>query len=102
MSAKRGLDLLEAGVLLLLLSPSLLTLALMIRWRLGFPVWFRQMCPDLNRRPFELVKYCSMLNDYDANRELLPSHLRLTSFGRWLRATRLDELHELWNVLRGI
>lgn len=101
MSAKRGFDLLVAGVVLLLLSPLLLVIALLVRWQLGSPVLFRQVRPGLDGCPFVMLKFRSMRNDRDTIGTLLPNHRRLTPFGCWLRATSLDELPELWNVLRG-
>ncbi|MDI5986056.1 sugar transferase [Halomonas sp. M4R5S39] len=101
MSAKRGLDLLVAGVVLLLLLPLQLVIALLVRWQLGSPVLFRQTRPGLHGRPFEMLKFRSMRDVRDASGELLPNHRRLTPFGHWLRATSLDELPELWNVFKG-
>jgi len=76
-------------------------LAVLVRLRLGSPVFFRQRRPGLHGRPFELVKFRSMTDARDAQGELLPDAERLPAFGRWLRSTSLDELPELWNVLRG-
>jgi len=76
-------------------------LAVLVRLRLGSPVFFRQVRPGLHGRPFELVKFRSMTDLRDATGALLPDAERLPAFGRWLRSTSLDELPELWNVLRG-
>jgi lipopolysaccharide/colanic/teichoic acid biosynthesis glycosyltransferase len=86
---------------LLLLFPLLLVVALLLRWRLGSPVLFRQQRPGYGERPFELLKFRTMTNQRDASGALLPDAQRLTSFGRWLRATSIDELPELINILRG-
>ncbi|WP_094561733.1 sugar transferase [Synechococcus sp. 8F6] len=98
---KRLLDSALAVVALLLLSPLLLVLALLVRARLGTPVLFRQQRPGLHGRPFWLFKYRSMTDLRDSHGNLRPDAERLTPFGRWLRSTSLDELPELWNILRG-
>lgn len=98
---KRFFDVLVAGLALALLTLPLLILTGIIRYKLGSPVLFRQTRPGLNGRPFELIKFRTMTDARDAAGELLPDTERLTSFGRLLRATSLDELPELWNVLRG-
>jgi lipopolysaccharide/colanic/teichoic acid biosynthesis glycosyltransferase len=81
--------------------PLLAGLAVLVRWRMGAPVWFRQTRPGLGGKPFELLKFRTMTDTRDAEGRLLPDAERLTRFGRWLRATSLDELPELFNVLRG-
>jgi sugar transferase EpsL len=86
---------------LVLLSPLLLLVAFLVRWRLGSPVLFRQQRPGYLERPFGLVKFRTMTNARDASCALLPDAQRLTPFGRWLRATSIDELPELINILRG-
>ncbi|TBW08946.1 sugar transferase [Azotobacter chroococcum] len=98
---KRLLDLLVAATALLLLAPLLLVLAWLVRRRIGAPVLFRQLRPGLHGRPFELLKFRSMREALDERGRPLPDAERLTPFGRFLRATSLDELPELWNVLRG-
>jgi lipopolysaccharide/colanic/teichoic acid biosynthesis glycosyltransferase len=98
---KRALDLAAAVGGLLLLSPVLAVLALLVRRRLGSPVLFRQLRPGLHGRPFLLLKFRTMRDAVDASGEPLPDEQRLTPFGRWLRATSLDELPTLWNVARG-
>ena len=95
------LDRVAALVALLLLSPLLIVVALLVRWRFGSPVLFRQQRPGYRGKPFWLLKFRSMNNARDASGALLPDALRLTPFGRWLRATSIDELPELVNVLRG-
>lgn len=98
---KRLMDVLLAGLALLLLGLPLLLLAAVIRLRLGSPVLFRQIRPGLRGRPFTMVKFRTMTDARGPDEELLPDAQRLTPFGRFLRATSLDEMPELWNVLRG-
>ena len=93
-------------LLLVLLSapawlPILLLLALLVRLRMGAPVFFRQKRPGLRGEPFELIKFRTMTNDRDADGNLLPDKDRLPPFGRFLRSSSLDELPELLNVLKG-
>ncbi|TCL34664.1 lipopolysaccharide/colanic/teichoic acid biosynthesis glycosyltransferase [Azotobacter chroococcum] len=101
MMPKRLFDLLVATTALLLLAPLLLVLAWLVRRRIGTPVLFRQLRPGLHGRPFELLKFRSMREALDERGRPLPDAERLTPFGRFLRASSLDELPELWNVLRG-
>lgn len=101
MSTKRIVDVVVAAVALLVLSPLLVVLAVLVRRRLGSPVLFRQCRPGLHGEPFELLKLRTMTDDRHPDGDLLPDGQRLTSFGRWLRSTSLDELPELINVLRG-
>lgn len=98
---KRLFDATAAGLALLLLALPLIVLAMMVRVRLGSPVLFRQTRPGLGGQPFEMLKFRTMTDARDAAGEIKPDAERLTSFGSWLRATSLDELPELWNVLRG-
>ncbi|MFN4359200.1 MAG: sugar transferase [Hylemonella sp.] len=98
---KRFFDLLLSFGLLLALALPLLLLWGLVRCKLGSPVLFRQVRPGLHGRPFVMVKFRTMTDERGADGELLPDAQRLTSFGRFLRATSLDELPELWNVLRG-
>lgn len=98
---KRPFDLLAAAMGLLALAPLLGVLALLVRWRLGVPVLFRQVRPGLGGRPFELIKFRTMTDARDADGTWLSDAERLTRFGQFLRKTSLDELPELWNVLKG-
>jgi lipopolysaccharide/colanic/teichoic acid biosynthesis glycosyltransferase len=98
---KRVLDQLLVLVTAPLWLPLLGVLALLVGLQLGRPVFFRQERPGLRAHPFMLVKLRTMTSARDAAGTLLPDADRLTAFGRWLRATSLDELPELWNVLRG-
>jgi lipopolysaccharide/colanic/teichoic acid biosynthesis glycosyltransferase len=98
---KRGFDVVVSGMALLLLSPVLLGLTYLISRRLGSPVLFSQKRPGLNGKPFIMYKFRTMTDARDTEGSLLPDADRLTPFGRWLRATSLDELPGLWNVLRG-
>jgi lipopolysaccharide/colanic/teichoic acid biosynthesis glycosyltransferase len=81
--------------------PILILVALMVRWRLGAPVFFRQERPGLNAKPFHLIKFRSMTDERDSDGNLLPDADRLPAFGQWLRSTSLDELPELLNILKG-
>lgn len=98
---KRLIDLLLALLALLVLALPLLVLVWLVRQRLGSPVFFRQSRPGLDGKPFDMIKLRSMTDECDASGALLPDALRLTPFGRFLRSTSLDELPELWNVLKG-
>ena len=98
---KRLLDLCVTVPLLILLSPLLGIVALLVRFQLGSPVLFRQQRPGLHGRPFVLYKFRTMTDARDEQGHLLPDSDRLTPFGRFLRSTSLDELPELWNVLKG-
>ena len=98
---KRFLDVVLAAALLLILAPPLLLLICLVRWRIGTPVFFRQQRPGLDGQPFEIVKLRTMTNRCNVHGELLPDEARLTPFGRFLRSTSLDELPEIWNVLKG-
>jgi sugar transferase EpsL len=99
--SKRVFDLLAAGLGLVLLSPLLLVLALLVRLFHGAPVLFRQQRPGFRGIAFKLYKFRTMTDGRDPDGRLLPDAKRLTSLGRVLRATSLDELPELLNVLRG-
>jgi len=98
---KRVFDFVASAAALVLLSPGLLLLAGLVRWKLGNPVIFRQRRPGRDGKIFEAWKFRTMTEARDNGGQLLPDDVRLTSFGRWLRATSLDELPTLWNVARG-
>ena len=98
---KRIFDLLVAATALLLMAPLLLALSLLVRLILGAPVLFVQVRPGLGGRPFRLYKFRTMTGARAESGRLLQDEARLTRFGAWLRATSLDELPELWNVIRG-
>ncbi len=98
---KRKIDIIISLVGLIFLSPVLVIVALLVRYKLGTPVLFRQLRPGLNGTSFEIIKFRSMRDAYDEQGRKLPEKERLTPFGRCLRATSLDELPELWNVLKG-
>lgn len=98
---KRIFDSFLAALSLLLLALPLLFLIWQVRRKLGSPVLFRQTRPGLHGRPFEMVKFRTMTDVRGPDGQLLPDAVRLTAFGRFLRATSLDELPELWNVLKG-
>jgi len=98
---KRILDFFASLVGLILLSPLLLLTALLIRFKLGTPVLFRQQRPGLHGRPFLVYKFRTMTDARDVDGNLLPDEVRLTSFGRLLRKLSIDELPQLINVLKG-
>ena len=98
---KRFFDLFCSSLALLLLWPVLLVLFILVRLKLGSPALFCQQRPGLHGRPFMMIKFRTMLDALDMHGEPLPDDVRLTRFGRLLRATSLDELPELWNVFKG-
>ena len=98
---KRFLDIVLSLTALVVLSPVLLIVAVLVRVKLGSPVIFRQERPGKDEKIFRLYKFRSMTDGRDENGELLPDEVRLTKFGRIMRSTSLDELPELWNILRG-
>lgn len=98
---KRLLDIVISAAALLVLSPVLLVVALLVRIRLGGPVIFKQSRPGRHGKIFVLYKFRTMLDATDSSGEQLPDEKRLTAFGKMLRSTSLDELPELWNVIRG-
>jgi lipopolysaccharide/colanic/teichoic acid biosynthesis glycosyltransferase len=98
---KRAFDLAVAGLALVLAAPLMACIALLVRWRLGRPVLFRQQRPGLHGAPFTINKFRTMRDARDEHGAPLPDSMRLTPLGRLLRSTSLDELPELVNVLRG-
>lgn len=98
---KRGLDFLLSLCGVIVLSPVLLVLCVLVRVKLGSPVLFRQERPGKNEKIFTLCKFRTMTDEKDADGNLLPDAVRLTKFGKFLRATSLDELPELFNILKG-
>lgn len=98
---KRFFDVLLSALALVILSPLLLILTILVRVKLGSPVLFCQKRPGWNEKIFKLYKFRSMTNARDAEGRLLPDEKRLTPFGAALRNYSLDELPELWNILRG-
>ncbi len=98
---KRATDIALSSAALIVLSPVLGVVGWNVHRKLGSPAIFRQERPGQRGRPFTLMKFRSMTDERDPSGSLLPDSVRLTPFGRWLRASSLDELPELWNVLRG-
>ena len=98
---KRPMDFILALCAIIVLSPVLLIVALLVRTKLGSPVIFKQQRPGLNEKIFTLYKFRTMTDEKDEKGELLPDEIRLTSFGKTLRSTSLDELPELFNILKG-
>ena len=98
---KRLLDFTLSFLALIILSPVLLVTALLVRIKLGSPIIFHQERPGKSEKIFQLYKFRSMTEKCDENGNLLPDDQRLTRFGQILRSTSLDELPELWNILRG-
>ena len=98
---KRALDMILSGIAIIILSPILLIVAILVKTKLGSPVIFKQERPGLNEKIFKMYKFRSMTDAKDENGELLPDEERLTSFGKKLRSTSLDELPELFNIFKG-
>jgi sugar transferase EpsL len=98
---KRVVDIVGASVGIILFAPVMLVVSLLVLLTMGRPVLFRQQRPGLRGKPFTLYKFRTMRDVRTPSGELLPDELRLTTFGKWLRSTSLDELPELFNVLKG-
>ena len=98
---KRLLDIIIASIALILLSPLYFYVAYKVKKNLGSPVLFRQVRPGLHGKPFEMIKFRSMKDAVDAHGNPLPDSERLTPFGKMLRSSSLDEMPELWNVIKG-
>lgn len=98
---KRPMDFILSLIAIIVLSPVFLIVALLVKIKLGSPVIFKQQRPGLNEKIFTMYKFRTMTDERDENGELLPDSVRLTKFGRFLRSTSLDELPELFNILKG-
>ncbi|WP_340106949.1 sugar transferase [Rhodohalobacter sp. 8-1] len=98
---KRTFDFIASLLGLVILSPVLLVVSLFVWVKLGRPVFFTQVRPGLHGEPFKMIKFRTMTNETDGNGNLLPNEKRMTSFGNFLRSSSLDELPELFNVLKG-
>ena len=98
---KRLLDIIIASIALILLSPLYAFVAYKVKKNLGSPVLFRQVRPGLHGKPFEMIKFRTMKDAVDEEGNPLPDSERLTPFGQMLRSTSLDEMPELWNVIKG-
>lgn len=98
---KRGLDFILALIASIILSPVMLIVAVLVRVKLGSPVLFKQQRPGKNEKIFNMYKFRTMTDERDENGELLPDEVRLTKFGKTLRSTSLDELPELFNIVKG-
>ncbi|MGI6586255.1 MAG: sugar transferase [Lutisporaceae bacterium] len=98
---KRPMDFILSLIAIIILSPVMLIIGLLVRVKLGSPVLFKQKRPGLNERIFTIYKFRTMTDKRDENGEMLPDEVRLTKFGKFLRSTSLDELPELFNILKG-
>ena len=98
---KRCVDFILALVAIIVLSPVLVVVAILVRRKLGSPVLYKQQRPGLHERVFTIYKFRTMTDERDVNGELMPDEIRLTKFGKILRSTSLDELPELFNILKG-
>ncbi|WP_264192609.1 sugar transferase [Mesobacillus subterraneus] len=98
---KRPMDFTLSLIAIIVLSPIILVVAVLVRTKLGSPILFKQKRPGLNEEIFMMYKFRTMTDERDNKGELLPDNVRLTNFGRLLRSTSLDELPELFNILKG-
>lgn len=98
---KRPQDLVLSVIALVILSPIFLVVAIIVRIKLGTPIFFVQKRPGLHEKIFDMYKFRTMTDKKNENGELLPDEIRLTKVGKWLRALSLDELPELWNIIKG-
>ena len=98
---KRPMDFILSLIAIIFLSPVLIIVAIIVRAKLGSPVLFKQQRPGLNEKIFTLYKFRTMTDDKDEKGRFLPDNVRLTRFGRMLRSTSLDELPELFNIIKG-
>ncbi|MFI3060669.1 sugar transferase [Streptococcus suis] len=98
---KRLLDIILSVIAIILLFPIILLVSLFVYFKLGTPILFKQERPGKNEKIFKMYKFRTMTDEKDENGQLLPDSVRLTTFGKWLRSTSLDELPELFNILKG-
>jgi lipopolysaccharide/colanic/teichoic acid biosynthesis glycosyltransferase len=98
---KRPMDFILSSLAIITLSPVLIVVVVLVRFKLGSPVLFKQKRPGLNEKIFTMYKFRTMTDEKDENGDLLPDSIRLTRFGEMLRSTSLDELPELYNILKG-
>ena len=98
---KRPMDFILSLIAIIVLSPVFIIVAVLVRTKLGSPILFKQERPGLNEKIFSMYKFRSMTDERDLNGNLLPDHIRLTKFGKFLRSTSLDELPGLLNILKG-
>ena len=98
---KRPMDFILSLLAIIMLSPVFIITGVLVRTKLGSPILFKQKRPGLDGKIFTMYKFRTMTDQKDENGELLPDHIRLTKFGKMLRATSLDELPELFNILKG-
>ena len=98
---KRPMDFILSLLAIIILSPVFIITGILVRTKLGSPILFKQNRPGLDEKVFTMYKFRTMTDQKDENGELLPDHIRLTKFGKMLRATSLDELPELFNILKG-
>ena len=98
---KRLLDIILSFLAIILLSPIILMVSILVYFKLGSPVFFAQERPGKDEKIFKMYKFRTMSDEKDGNGELLSDSIRLTVFGKWLRSTSLDELPELFNILKG-
>lgn len=98
---KRFLDIILSFLAIILLSPIILMVSILVYFKLGSPVFFAQERPGKDEKIFKMYKFRTMSDEKDENGELLSDSIRLTAFGKWLRSTSLDELPELFNILKG-
>ena len=98
---KRLLDIILSFLAIILLSPIILMVSILVYFKLGSPVFFAQERPGKDEKIFKMYKFRTMSDEKDENGELLSDSIRLTAFGKWLRSTSLDELPELFNILKG-
>lgn len=97
---KRPMDFILSFIAIFVLSPVFIVVAILVRIKLGSPVIFKQKRPGLNEKIFTMYKFRTMTDEKDTDGKLLPDSIRLTKFGRMLRSTSLDELPELFNILK--